>query len=100
MLEKQTKIIISVSKFKQYFFENCCFHIISAIPRSRIISFQKRVTVQRSRRCLQATRVADKNFVFTFLFSDSLTLQLWKDRKDFERNPPSKGSLALQVSVL
>jgi len=31
-----------------------------------------------------------------FSFSDSLTLQLWKDRKDCERNPPSKGSLSLQ----
>lgn len=28
--------------------------------------------------------------------SDSLTLQLWKDRKDWERNPPSKGSIALE----
>ncbi|TRY81230.1 hypothetical protein TCAL_10448 [Tigriopus californicus] len=27
---------------------------------------------------------------------DSLTLQLWKDKKDWERNPPSKGSIALE----
>ena len=30
------------------------------------------------------------------IFSDSLTLQLWKDRKDWERHPPSKGSIALE----
>ena len=29
-------------------------------------------------------------------FSDSLTLQLWKDRSDAERNPPTKGSIALE----
>ncbi len=27
---------------------------------------------------------------------DSLTLQLWKDRRDYDRHPPSKGSLSLQ----
>ena len=32
----------------------------------------------------------------SFIFSDSLTLQLWKDRKDWERHPPSKGSIALE----
>ena len=32
----------------------------------------------------------------TSSFSDSLTLQLWKDRSDAERNPPTKGSIALE----
>ena len=31
-----------------------------------------------------------------FSFTDSLTLQLWKDRKDWEKHPPSKGSIALE----
>ena len=32
-----------------------------------------------------------------FFFSDSLTLQLWKDRRDWEKNPgPTKGSIALE----
>ena len=35
------------------------------------------------------------NVLFSFI-SDTLTLQLWKDRRDWERNPPSKGSIALQ----
>ena len=30
------------------------------------------------------------------IFSDSLTLQLWKDRTEAERNPPTKGSIALE----
>jgi hypothetical protein len=34
--------------------------------------------------------------IFFLPILDSLTLQLWKDRKDWERYPPSKGSLALQ----
>ncbi len=27
---------------------------------------------------------------------DSLTLQLWRDRSDFEKHPASKGSIALE----
>ena len=35
--------------------------------------------------------------IMYFFFSDSLTLQLWKDRRDWEKNPgPTKGSIALE----
>ena len=32
-------------------------------------------------------------FCYVFVFTDSLTLQLWKDRRDWEKNPPTKGSI-------
>lgn len=31
--------------------------------------------------------------------ADSLTLQLWKDRKDWEKHPPTKGSIALEEYI-
>ena len=41
--------------------------------------------------------VNKRQLVKLFLFPDLLTLQLWKDKRDWEKNQaPTKGSISLQ----